>query len=396
LSPLYAVLPLVLLAVAGGAWYTLRARPAAEGRWTTATVALGDVEDTVTALGNLQPKDYVDVGAQVSGQLKRIDVAIGQHVHAGDLLAEIDPTVLETKVAADQGALDGLEAQIADRKAQLDLAGLQLTRQQNLSKDNATSADALETAQTTVRSGRAEIAVLQAELKQAQSTLDADRANLGFTKIYAPMGGTVVSLAARQGQTLNATQQAPILLRIADLDTMTVWTQVSEADAPRLKLSMDAWFTTLGDQGRRWHGKLRQILPTPDVVNNVVLYPALFDVANPDGALMTAMSAQVFFVVAEVKNAVTVPVAALHPAEDGSAAASGDDSTAKPYSVRVLEPDGHVSHRAVWIGVTDRVSAEVLSGLSAGERVIIGRADGGGDSLDAAPPAKQKGLARLL
>jgi macrolide-specific efflux system membrane fusion protein len=126
------------------------------------------------------------------------------------------------------------------------------------------------------------------------------------------MTGTVVSLTAQQGQTLNATQTAPIILRIADLATMTVWTQVSEADVPRLKPGMGPYFTTLGDQSQKWHGKLLQIQPTPDVVNNVVLYPALFDVANPDGKLMTQMSAQVFFVVAAVKNAVTVPVAALH------------------------------------------------------------------------------------
>jgi macrolide-specific efflux system membrane fusion protein len=370
-------------AVGAWEWRRMAAEPAA--KWVTATVTTGDVEDTVTALGNLQPKNYVDVGAQVSGQLTKIEVAVGDKVKRGDLLAEIDPTVAEAKVTADQAALASLQAQVIDRTAQLDLAQKQLTRQQNLMKDEATSQDALQTAEATLRSNKAQLAALQAQVKQSESTLDADKANLGFTKIYAPMGGTVVSLSAQQGQTINASQTAPIILQIADLDTMTVWTQVSEADVPRLKVGMDAYFMTLGDQETRWQGKLQQIQPTPTVVNNVVLYPALFDVANPDGKLMTQMSAQVFFVVAGVKNAVTVPVAALHPSAEGSGAAPGDQQDAKPYEVRVMGPNGRAERRQVWIGVTNRVSAEVLSGLNPGDVVVIGRA------ADGATPAQGSG-----
>jgi macrolide-specific efflux system membrane fusion protein len=369
----FALLPIVAVA-AGAAWYVLRPQNDPAARFITATVATGDVEDTVTALGNLQPKNYVDVGAQVSGQLMRIDVAIGQKVKAGDLLAEIDPTILEAKVTADEAALANLQAQLVDKQAQYDLAQKQLKRQQNMMSDNATSEDALQVAATAVQSDKAQIAALQAQAKEAQSSLDADRANLGYTKIYAPMNGTVVSLTAQQGQTLNATQTTPVILRIADLATMTVWTQVSEADVPRLKLGMGAYFTTLGDQEHRWQGKLLQILPTPDVVNNVVLYPALFDVQNPDGNLMTQMSAQVFFVVDSVKNAVTVPVAALRPVKGSIDAPKKPDSPdAKPYTVRVLGIDGKESRRPIWIGVMNRVSAEVLSGLQPGDTVIVGR-----------------------
>jgi macrolide-specific efflux system membrane fusion protein len=389
-----ALLPIAVLGAAA-AWYVLRPEVDPAARWVTATVSQGDIEDTVTALGNLQPRDYVDVGAQVSGQLTKIDVAVGDKVKAGDLLAEIDPTVLKAKVTADQAALASLQAQLVDKRAQLALAQKQLTRQQNMMKDNATSEDALQTAETAVKSNKAQIAVLEAEANQSQSTLAADQANLGYTKIYAPMTGTVVSLTARQGMTLNANQTAPIILRIADLATMTVWTQVSEADVPRLKLGMDAYFTTLGDQEHRWQGKLLQILPTPDVVNNVVLYPALFEVANPDGKLMTQMSAQVFFVVAAVKNAVSVPVSALHPAkgdgtEAGAAPRMADGSDARLYSVRVLGADGKESRREVWIGVTNRVAAEVLSGLEPGEVVVLGHASVDGGQGAAAPAGSRR------
>jgi macrolide-specific efflux system membrane fusion protein len=394
----FALIPLLVFAAAG-TWWKLHPKADPASRWMTATVTQGDVEDTVTALGNLQPKTYVDVGAQVSGQLMKIDVAVGQKVKRGDLLAEIDPTLAEAKVTADEAALANLQAQLVDKRAQLDLAQKQLTRQQNMMKDNATSEDALQIALTAVRSNKAQIAALEAQAKEAQSSLAADRASLGYTKIYAPMTGTVVSLTAQQGQTLNATQTAPVILRIADLATMTVWTQVSEADVPRLKLGMDAYFTTLGDQSQKWRGKLLQIQPTPDVVNNVVLYPALFDVANPEGKLMTQMSAQVFFVVAAVKNAVTLPVAALHQPgahaakgevdpdmADPSAGATGNEvgaiagseagDDAKPYFVRVLGADGHATRRQVWIGVSNRVSAEVLDGLLPGDVVIVGRQSG--------------------
>src|SRR6185503_17485715 len=131
---------------------------------------------------------------------------------------------------------------------------------------------AFESAEANLQVIDAQIDALRAQIQQIESNLKADQANLGYTKIFAPMAGTVVDIIARQGQTLNANQQAPIILRIADLSTMTVVTQVSEADVAKLKLGVAAYFTTLGQPDRRRIGKLRQILPTPQVVNNVVLY----------------------------------------------------------------------------------------------------------------------------
>src|SRR5918996_1164129 len=126
------------------------------------------------------------------------------------------------------------------------------------------------------------------------------------------------SPTAKPGQTLNANQSAPIVVRIADLSTMTVQSQVSEADVSKLRVGQDVYFTTLGSDSKRWYGKLRQINPTPEVVNNVVLYNALFDVENADRALMTQMTAQVFFVIAQAKDAVIVPVGALRPVGAGT------------------------------------------------------------------------------
>src|SRR5258705_222507 len=303
-----------------------------------ATATRGDIENLVTSLGTLQPIASVDVGAQVSGQLKRLYVLVGNDV----------------------------------------------------------------------------------QIDQSQSTLKADEATLSYSKISAPTAGTVSNIPAKEGQTLNANQQTPTILTIADLSTMTVYTQVSEADVPKLRVGMDAYFTTLGSANKRWSGKLRQILPTPTVVNNVVLYTALFDVANPGKDLMTQMTAQVFFVLDAAHDVITVPVSALHytdrPAARGAAApqrpaaaqgvgrangaarggrgsgrggfggqlgqapmdeaavAAPAPARTRPATVTVIHEDGMQETRNVVVGVTDRVGAEIVSGLSEGEMVVAGLA----------------------
>jgi len=425
------VLGACALLAAGGyyAWRTWYAQDSAAAKIVTALVTRGNLEDTVTATGTLQPKEFVDVGTQVSGQLKRLLVDVGAVVKAGQLLAEIDPSVYQAKVDGDRAQLLNQKAQLADKQAQLALAELQLQRQQNMMREDATTADALQSAEATRKSAQAQQDALKAQMQQTESTLRGDEANLGYTKIYAPIAGTVVSQTAKQGQTLNANQQAPIVMRIADLSTMTVQAQVSEADVPKLRLGMDVYFTTLGGDNRRFYGKLRQIPPTPTVVNNVVLYDALFDVANPDQALMTQMTAQVFFVAASAKDAVLVPLTALRPigAEkrarapkaaaggEGKAAAGGESKAAAPGAatesapgttrsgteaapatprsggarrasgadarsqfangralVSVVAADGNISEREVKVGVVNRVSAQILSGLEPGEKVVIG------------------------
>jgi len=415
-----------LLALGGGGYFGWtawnRTDPAAS--YTTAVAQRGDLEDTVTATGILQPRDYVDVGTQVSGQLKKLNAHIGDTVKTGQLLAEIDASVYLSRVDANRALLRTQQAQLTDREAQLALAQQQFQRQENLTRENATTADALQSAEQALKSAKAQIGVINAQIEQTRSTLRGDEANLSYTKIYAPMSGTVVSENAKQGQTLNANQAAPIVVRIADLSTMTVQSQVSEADVSKLRVGQDVYFTTMGNQAKRWYGKLRQINPTPEVVNNVVLYNALFDVENPDRALMTQMTAQVFFVTAQAKDAVLVPVSALRPvgagdgvrrrgaasdnkaadakgadtkAADAKAAPSKGGGRARGESgvdprtryasgramVRVVKADNTIEQREVRVGVISRVSAQIVSGIEAGEVVVSGQ-------VAAAPAAKAK------
>lgn len=416
------VLALALLGAAGvAAWRWMAERQNPREQYQIVTVQRGDIEDLVTATGTVQPRDYVDVGAQVSGQLRKIHVEVGSVVQAGDLLAEIDPTVLLANVDARRAGLRNLRATLLDREAQLSLAELQYTRQKNLMAADATTQESLQQAEASLRSARAQLAALKAQIEQSESTLRADEANLGYARILAPISGTVVSITARQGQTLNANQQAPTVLRVADLSTMTVQTQVSEADVSRLRQGMSVYFTTLGSQGRRWYGSLRKVEPTPTVTNNVVLYNALFDVPNDNRALMTNMTAQVFFIAASAKDTLYVPAAAVASQRGGnrrgtgappaaasaaapaSVAASAQAPAVQPpasraappagaasrgvvwggpsapqargprqATVKVIDAQGRIEERQVTLGVSNRVQIQVLAGLDEGEEVVAG------------------------
>ncbi|MFO7766980.1 MAG: efflux RND transporter periplasmic adaptor subunit [Pelovirga sp.] len=360
-----AVIMLLLISAVAGGWYYLVKQQDKPAEHTFATVQRGDIEDLVTASGTLQPRDYVDVGAQVSGQLHRIHVEVGDNVKSGDLLAEIDPTLFMAQVDASRAQLRYQKALLDDRRAQLQLARTQHQRQQNLLAAGATTEESAQNAAASYQSAQAQIDMLMAQIEQTESTLRADEANLNYARIYAPMDGTLVSISARQGQTINASQQAPVLMQIADLSTMTVKTRVSEADITRLQVGMEAYFTTLGGRDQRWYGSLYRIEPTPVVENNVVLYSALFDVDNSDRSLLPQMTAQVFFIIAAAQDALLLPAAVISP-QDGGQTSSGTGMA----TVTVPTHDGNLEKKQISIGISNRVQVQVLDGLSAGDRVV--------------------------
>lgn len=353
---------LLVVALAAIAWHFLRGNgdDEASRQRPQARVERGTVENTVTALGSLQPKEYVDVGTQVSGQLRRMHVDIGDEVEQGQLIAEIDPTVYEARLRKDEANLDNLEAQKARQQAELRLAELRLERNRRLLGSNAVSKEAVDEQEANVAMLQAGIRATEAQIRSARATVEEDRANLGYTRIYAPMKGTVVSRSAVEGQTVNATQTAPEIVRIADLGTMTVWAEVAEADVNRIRPGMPAYFTTLGMPDRRFEGIVRQIQPTPEIVNDVVLYKALIDVANEERLLLPDMTVQVFFVLEHAENVPVVPLAALVPVP-------GERGR---YQAEVLVGE-RIEKRTVEIGIANRSEAEVRSGLKEGDVVLM-------------------------
>ncbi|WP_192933886.1 macrolide transporter subunit MacA [Sinorhizobium meliloti] len=376
---------LLVLAVVGTGYYAW-SRQGAPPATTVITQAVtrGDIEESVTAVGTLDAVKSVDAGAQVSGQLKSLHVGIGDKVEQNQLIAEIDPASIENRIEIDEAELANLEAQLVSKKAQLVLKQANIERQRNLVATNSVSQSTLDQAVADHAAAGADVQAIEAQIRKQKATLAGDRVDLGYTKIYAPMAGTIVDDPAKEGQTLNANQTTPTIVTIADLSTMTVKAQVSEADVGKLKLGMDAYFTLLGQPGKRFTGKLRQIEPMPDTENNVVLYYALFDVPNPTGELMMSMSAQVFFVQAAAKNVLVVPSAALRTVE---AAASDGPARAE---VTVVAPSGATQTRTVEVGVRNRVSAEIVSGLQEGEKVVVDAASATNGSR--APNATRRGM----
>lgn len=373
----------LLLVAALAAWPFLTA---GRDAYDTVPITRGDIESSVTALGTLQPRQYVDVGAQASGQIRTIHVEVGDEVKEGQLLVEIDPSTQKAKLDASRYAVENLTAQLQEQRALHDLAKQKYQRQQNLAKGGATREEDIQSAQAEVRTTQARIDMFQAQIRQAQASLRSDEAELGYTRIYAPMAGTVVALDAREGQTLNAQQQTPLILRIAKLSPMTVWAEVSEADIGHVKAGMPAYFTTLSGGNRRWNSTVRQILPVPPKPLNeasqgggspassgksgsarVVLYTVLLDVDNSDQALMAEMTTQVFFVADQAKDVLLAPIVALQGSTEGNR-----------QSANVVSKNGKIEHRDIRTGISDRLRVQVLEGLNEGDHLLIGPATGNG------------------
>jgi membrane fusion protein, macrolide-specific efflux system len=361
----------ILAITVAGCWYWYKnSRQDPQDTFRPITVTRGNIEEVVTAQGKVEAKQYVDVGTQVSGQLKKILVDIGDTVKQGQLLAEIDPRVFQAQVDAGKARLNSLRAQLKQQQAQAVLAEQNLKRNQNLVAINAVSQQALQETVSQEAVARAQVDSITAQIQETEFNLNASEANLGFTKIYAPMAGTVTTLPTKEGQTLNANQTAPTVMQIANLDTMTVRAQVAEADVSRIKENMPAYFTTLGNSERRWTGKVRQVLPTPQIVNDVVLYDVLIDANNEGRQLMTGMTTQVFFVLGEADNALVVPAEVLT-----RRAQKDDNDKGKAYRVSVVTETG-LQPRVIHVGLQTRTQAEVTAGLKEGDQIATNRPGG--------------------
>jgi macrolide-specific efflux system membrane fusion protein len=349
----------------------------------TADAELADMEDTVLASGTIVPVKQVSVGAQVSGQVKHLYVALGDKVKQGQLVAEIDATPQTNAMHNAESALLSIQAQRAAKAASLVQADLVLKRQQQLIKQDATSREDFEAAQAALNTLKAEIAAQDAQIQQARITVDTQRLNLGYTRILAPMDGVVVAVVTEEGRTVNANQSAPTIVKVAKLDTVTIKAQISEADVVRVKPGLPVYFTILGEPRKRYEAKLRAVEPSPESAQTesttsttnsssstaAIYYNGLFDVPNPDGKLRVSMTAQVSVVLAQAKGALVIPASAL-----------GKRGKGGQYEVKVQEglgEDAKVVTRKVRIGLNNRVQAQVLDGLKVGDKVVVGEAAAG-------------------
>ena len=372
----------VLLAIVIALGFGIKVRyftPEPPPRFTTAQAVRKTIEANVLATGTIEAYRLVSVGAQVSGQLKALYVELGDQVEQGQLIAEIDSMTQQNALRNAEAAQRTVEARRRAQEAALKQAQLEFKRQKTMLAQNASSRQEYEAAEANLQTIQAQLAALDAELSQAAIAVDTARVNLGYTQIRAPMSGTVVSVVAQEGQTLNANQQAPTIIRLAQLDTITVKAEISEADVVRVKPGMPVYFTILGDQNKQYHATLRTIEPAPEALmkettsaassssssSTAVYYNGLFDIPNPDGRLRIGMTAQVTIVLDRAENAVVVPSSAVQT-----------DPRGRRTFVRVLDDQGEPEVRFVKVGLNNNVEAQILEGLAPGDVVVTGSGQG--------------------
>ena len=258
--------------------------------YITADITRGDIVQTVTASGEIQPVNTINVGSQVSGTIEDIFVDYNSHVNKGDVLLKIEPSVLQSTVDESKALLDSA-------KAELKYAQSEYKRNQTLYNDGFISRAEMEKSQTVFE--QAEQAV-----NKAQYAYERAETNLGYATITSPVDGTVISRKVDKGQTVAASFQTPDLFEIAeDLSKMQIETAVSEADIGMVKEGLPVSFTVDAYPNMTFKGNVQQIRLSPTNVSNVVVYTVVIDVDNSDLKLMPGMTAFVTIVVAEAKDA---------------------------------------------------------------------------------------------
>jgi macrolide-specific efflux system membrane fusion protein len=369
---------LLVVLGAGAAGYFVLRTPAKDEVPRTVAVTRGSVEETVLATGTIGASSLVSVGAEVSGRIKALNVALGDNVKAGDVIAEIDSLNQENAVKAAEASLANVEAQKTIQEASLAQAKVALQRAEKLSPQKLISDADYQAAQLGVQTAEGQLQAINAQIQQAEINVDTAKLNLDRTKIVAPSDGTVVAVTVEVGQSVNANNASPTIVKIANLDKMVVKAEISEADVPQVQPGQKVYFTILGDPDTRIDATLRAIEPAPESIasdasggsssaSSAVYYNGLFDVDNPRHRLRISMTAQVTIVLNEVENVLTVPASLLtSKARDGS------------YALQVWDPQaGKAERRKVQVGLNNKVTAEVTGGLKEGELVVTATAPSG-------------------
>lgn len=329
-----------------------------ESSYITSKPTVMNLENTVMATGITNAYKQVSVGAQVSGQIEELKVVVGQKVKKGDILAVID-------AQTQQNSYLSAKAEMASNQAALVKAKLDFDRQSQMIGSGATSKAEYDSA-------KASLALAKAQLDQSKLQVETSRVSLGYTKVVAPIDGVVISIAVEQGQTVNANQSTPTILVLAQIDKIIIKSEISEADVQKLKIGMNATFTTLGNNSKEYKTKISSIDPAPTTITNVsstninstadsaIYYYATMEMPNDDDQLKIGMTTQIQIISSSIKNALTIPAVAL-----------GEKNSDGLYSVKVLDENNEVKIKYIKIGLNNGINVEVKSGLSKNDNVII-------------------------
>ena len=344
----------------------------------TTRLEKGSIRGTVTAAGEVYARDLVDVGAQVSGQIKKLYVKVGDKVQKGDMIAQIDSVTQENEIAQQKAQLLIHEANLASAKIAAANAKTQYNRELELYKRNAASKEAVENAKNSAALKEAEQKQIEAQIEQTKLQLSTAETNFGYTKITAPISGTIVSMPVEEGKTVNSNQTTPTIVKIADLSKMEIKMQIAEGDISKVKVGMDVEYSILSDLDNIKKAKIYKIDPglttlsdgtydktssgssSSSSSDSAIYFYAKMLVDNENDFLKIGMTTENNIIVSEANNTSYLPTSVI------KRDAKGDYVTV----LNGKEPE----QRYVKTGVSDDLNTEILSGLDEKDEVLI--ADG--------------------
>lgn len=361
------------LAIVVGLGYAAWAyfKPADQINYITEPVKRSTISQTVSATGEISPSNLVEVGAQVSGQIKKLYVSLGQHIKKGDKIADIDSTTQTNTLNTEKAKLDTYKAQLASAEIALRSAEKKYAREAALWKEDATSKEELEDAEDAFAAAKADVTQLKSSIRQTQIAINTAEADLGYTRIVAPTDGTVVAIPVEEGQTVNANQTTPTIIQLANLQVMLNKMQIAEGDITKVKPGQTISFTILSESDKPFTATLDSIDPglttmsqgsysnSTDTTESAIYYYARALVPNKDGKLSIGMTTQNTIEINSAKNVLVVPTITIKKGQDGKS------------FVRVLGKDGKAVRREIETGLKDSMNTEVKKGLNEGDQVIV-------------------------
>ena len=369
-----------LLVAAGAAYYFFSSNSKQETTYLTESVTRGNVEKTVVASGSVESVNEVDVGAQASGKITKLYVKLGQEIKKGEMIADIDSTTQINTLNTKKAALVSYQAQLKAKKTAYDVALSSYNRLSKLYTQKATSLDSVNAAKSTLDNAKAEMEAIEANIKQAEIEVNTAETNAGYTKITAPMDGTIISVPVSEGQTVNANQTTPTIVTIADLSQMKIKPEISEGDITKVKAGQEVSFTILSDSQTVYHSVIDSVDPANTTTSDsfstsslssssssttsAIYYYANVLIDNPDRTLRIGMTTENNIKIANAKDVLLVSNMAIQK-RDGKS------------FVNVLNDKNQPEPREVEIGVQNDFKTEIKSGLNEGEKVIVSQVANG-------------------
>ena len=371
-----------LLIAAGAAYYFFSSNSKQETTYLTESVTRGNVEKTVVASGSVESVNEVDVGAQASGKITKLYVKLGQEIKKGEMIADIDSTTQIHTLNTKKAALVSYQAQLKAKKTAYDVALSSYNRLSKLYMQKATSLDSVNTAKSTLDNAKAEMEVIEANIKQAEIEVNTAETNVGYTKITAPMDGTVISVPVSEGQTVNANQTTPTIVTIADLSKMKIKPEISEGDITKVKAGQEVSFTILSDSQTVYHSVIDSVDPANTTITDssstssstnssssssttsAIYYYANVLIDNPDRTLRIGMTTENNIKIANAKDVLLISNMAIQK-RDGKSV------------VNILNDKNQPEQREVETGVQNDFHTEIKSGLNEGEKVIVSQVANG-------------------